>query len=236
LKKQSLKMGPVFRELSAWYEDQDFFDNIKACVDAQKQAAAEYFRTAYTANHDALELVSESALDQVLSAGTDVHGISRHPEISNVVVFNAKNIGGSVFSHDVLDLRDRIDGMVAAKIRETFDIGKNWGVTCSGHFWYPPGGYMGWHTNSGVPDWRLYISYADEPDKSFFRYRDPDSHEIITAMDRGWGVRLFHVDRNKPLWHAIYSDTNRFSLGYRVHPRRPWKILVRGVKSRLGLI
>lgn len=236
MKKQSLKSGPVFRELSSWYDDQEFFDSIRACIDAQKQAAGEYFSKEFVPCPDASRLVSEDMLAEVLQKGTDVHGISRHPEISNVVVFNAKNIGSAVMSEDVLALRDRIDGMVADKVRETFDIGKGWGVTCSGHFWYPPGGYMGWHTNSSVPDWRLYISYAEEPDKSFFRYRDPGSHEIVTAMDHGWAVRLFLVDRDTPLWHAIYSDTNRFSLGYRVHPWRPLKIIVRGIKKRLGLI
>lgn len=225
----------MYRELSTWYEDQDFLDSIKACVEAQKQAASEYFRSVYRPNYDARQSVSQAMLEQILSTGTDVHGISRQPEISNVIVFNAKNIGNAVMSRDVLALRDRIDGMVADKVRETFDIGRGWGVSCSGHFWYPPGGYMGWHTNAGAPDWRLYISYAEEPDKSFFRYRDPDSLEIITAMDQGWAVRLFLVSRTKPMWHAIYSDTNRFSLGYRVHPWRPIKSFLRKVRSRAGL-
>jgi hypothetical protein len=231
LKKQSLKTGPMYRELSAWCEDQDFLDSIKACVDAQKKAAGEYFRSLYTPNQEASSLVSEAMLEQVLAAGSDVHGISRQPEISNVIVFNALTVEDAVMNKDVLALRNRIDDMVARKVRETFDLGRGWGITCSGHFWYPPGGYMGWHTNSGAPDWRLYISYAEEPDKSFFRYRDPDSLEIITEFDRGWAARLFHVTRDRPLWHAVYSDTNRFSLGYRVHPWRPLKRLARKIKG-----
>lgn len=225
----------MYRELSAWCEDQQFLASIKTCVDAQKRAAEEYFRKVYTPNHDARRIVSKAMLEEVLATGTDVHGIAKQPEISNVIVFNAKNMGDAVMSKDVFALRERIDDMVAAKVRETFDIGKGWGVSCSGHFWYPPGGYMGWHTNSGAPDWRLYICYAEEPDKSFFRYRDPDSLEIITTMDQSWGVRLFLVTPAKPLWHAIYSDTNRFSLGYRIHPWRPLKSFIRKVRSRSGL-
>ena len=77
---------------------------------------------------------------------------------------------------------------------------------------------MAWHTNSGVPGWRLYISYAQEPGKSFFRYRDPDTDEIVTSVDDEWTVRLFAIRADKPLWHAIYSETHRFSLGYMIYP------------------
>jgi hypothetical protein len=60
---------------------------------------------------------------------------------------------------------------------------------------------------------KLYVSCAEEPSKSFFRYRDPDTHEIITSPDKEWNVRLFALRADKLLWHAIYSETNRFSLG-----------------------
>ena len=39
-------------------------------------------------------------------------------------------------------------------------------------------------------------------------------------MDSGWDVRMFRVTRDRPLWHAVYSDTDRFSLGYIVPPKR----------------
>lgn len=234
--KRRLSTLPVYSELPDWCDDHDFLKGIRECVEAQKQAAEEHLLEQYKPCETASDQVSEDALRGILGKGVDVHGISRQPEISNVVVFNAKAIGGSVASADVVELRRRVDELVAAKVRETFDIGKRWGVTCSGHFWYPPGGYMGWHTNAAAPDWRLYIAYAEEPDRSFFRYRDPKTSEIVTAMDRGWSVRLFHANSDNPLWHAVYSETNRFSLGYRVHPWRPVKSISRGIKSRLGMI
>ena len=84
----------------------------------------------------------------------------------------------------------------------------------SGHFWYPKGSYMGWHTNSRAPGWRIYINFAEEPDKSFFRYRDPETGEIITSWDNQWNLRVFRITARKPIWHCVHSDTNRFSLGY----------------------
>lgn len=236
LMKPKLSSLPVYSEIPNWCEDQEFLTHVKECIDVQRRAADTYLRDTYVPSSDAANLVSQKALASILEKGADVHGISKQPEISNVIAFNAKTVGNSVSDEKTVALRGRIDQLVADKLRETFDIGVGWGVTCSGHFWYPPGGYMGWHTNAGVPDWRLYIAYSDEPDRSFFRFRDPDTSEVMTAMDRGWSVRLFHVDREKPFWHAVYSETNRFSLGYRIHPWRPIKSAARSVKKRLGLL
>ena len=68
-------------------------------------------------------------------------------------------------------------------------------------------------------------------DRSFFRYRRPDGGEIVTSLDTGWNVRLFEVNPARPLWHAVWSETDRFSFGYVV---RPWS-LRHAVTHRLGL-
>jgi hypothetical protein len=84
----------------------------------------------------------------------------------------------------------------------------------SGRNWYPPGGYMGWHTNSNVACFRFYCNHAETGDASFFRYRNPVDGEIITSWDRaGWNFRCFRTDL-QPLWHCVYSATNRVSFGY----------------------
>lgn len=84
----------------------------------------------------------------------------------------------------------------------------------SGRNWYPPRGYMGWHTNSNVQGFRLYCSHAEEPGASFFRYQDPESLKIETLWDEeGWNFRCFRTDL-KPLWHCVYSETDRISFGY----------------------
>lgn len=84
----------------------------------------------------------------------------------------------------------------------------------TGKFWYPNNGYMGWHTNNTYPGFRFYCTHAEEADKSFFRYRDPDTKEIVTSWDRaGWMGRLFKIDKDRPFWHCVYSETNRISTG-----------------------
>lgn len=83
----------------------------------------------------------------------------------------------------------------------------------SGHFLYPKEqGFMGWHTNSDQPNARIYLSYAEEGGKSFFRYRDPESGEIVTLWDeQGWNARMFETPRdpNKLYWHCVYSECDR---------------------------
>jgi hypothetical protein len=97
------------------------------------------------------------------------------------------------------------------------------GIAVSGRTWYPPEyGFMGWHTNSNNKAYRLYCTFCREPDKSFFRYRDPKTNEIVTSWDKaGWNFRLFKIT-NPPLWHCVYSETDRFSIGYAVHVEKTW--------------
>ena len=75
---------------------------------------------------------------------------------------------------------------------------------------------MGWHTNNRAPGVRIYVTHAEEPGRSFFRYRDPDTDQVVTAPDDRWNVRAFRVGSEKPFWHAVYSETHRFSFGYMI--------------------
>jgi hypothetical protein len=87
----------------------------------------------------------------------------------------------------------------------------------SGRIWYPENGFMGWHTNSNNQGYRLYCTYTKESDKAFFRYCDPITNELVTSWDRqGWNFRIFRIDE-KLLWHCVYSETDRFSIGYALY-------------------
>jgi hypothetical protein len=86
----------------------------------------------------------------------------------------------------------------------------------SGHFYYPEGGYMSWHTNSDKPGKRVYISYVDTPNKSYFR--SFVNGEVITDWDdEKLKIRVFDVVNTKPYyWHCVYSGCNRYSFGFRL--------------------
>ena len=91
-------------------------------------------------------------------------------------------------------------------------------VWCSGYFYYPPTGFMGWHTNHNDPCDRVYITYASESNKSFFRYYD--NGELITDYDdKGITIRRFKVTGERPyFWHCVGSECDRISIGFTFRP------------------
>ena len=91
-------------------------------------------------------------------------------------------------------------------------------ITIRGSFYYPPTGYMGWHTNCNVPGQRIYITWASENKKSFFRYYDSEKNEIVTDYDnKGITIRQFTIPESAPhFWHCIGSKCDRFSFGFMI--------------------
>ena len=212
----------IFHELDFLREDSELIRKVRACIDAQRKTGAHMLESYFQLNPNAAYEVSEEALWAIMRSGELISDIRTDRSISNCIAFNSKNLEGSVLNDELLSMRRETDRILSGRIKKLFVDGQRLSVEDSGHFWYPPGGYMGWHTNVRTPGWRMYINYAEEPGKSFFRYRDPETGQIVTSWDEEWNFRLFRIDRGKPFWHAVYSETNRFSLGYKIAmiPRR----------------
>ena len=89
-------------------------------------------------------------------------------------------------------------------------------VELSGDFYYPSTGYMGWHTNHDKPCERLYINYASEDNKSFFRYFE--GGQIVTDYDKiGMNARKFTCPGESPyFWHCVGSECDRISFGFKL--------------------
>jgi hypothetical protein len=200
-------------DLKTNFLDDSVKQHVIQTVTAQKHAAQQAMTT-YLPIDNALNELTPEKLQALINAGDDVHGISTSRHISNVICFGEKKIKDAILDDDVAQLRRVVDENVSERLQDIFNCNHRLAIASSGHFWYPQGSYMGWHTNSGAPGWRIYINYVEEPGKSFFRYRHPVTGEIITLWDDVWNMRVFRVTAEQPLWHCVYSDTNRFSLGY----------------------
>ena len=89
-------------------------------------------------------------------------------------------------------------------------------IVLSGDFYYPPTGFMGWHTNHNSPCDRIYINYASEDNKSFFRYYWDG--KIVTDYDnKGMNARMFTCPGEPPyFWHCVGSECDRISLGFKL--------------------
>lgn len=202
-----------FYDLDCSWLPGELLSAAERCIEQQKTAAQAAHESVQSVERP-LEFVSPDALEKILVSGQDVHGVASDRSISDVIVFGAHHIEDSVLSEAVSTSRREVDNRLSRELASIFATRKPLNIVSSGHLWYPKGSYMGWHTNNRAPGWRIYINYAEEPGKSFFRYRDPDTGQITTSWDKRWNLRVFRIDERKPIWHCVYSDTNRFSLGY----------------------
>ena len=217
----------LYDEWSDWGDDTMLRDLVDECIVAQREACEEWLATYRPEMDRARREVSSNALDELLSKDLDVHGVSTDRDITNALPLNAAHIENTVLDRRVAALRHNLDRQVRHLLEAR--LGRRLQLINSGQFWYPPGSFMGWHTNQRAPGWRLYVTVASSPGKSFFRYRNPESGAIETSWDRGFDVRLFRVGDKQPLWHSVYSETDRFSFGFLIRPwslgvalRQPW--------------
>ena len=92
-------------------------------------------------------------------------------------------------------------------------------IRVSGRHIYPPGGHLGWHTNSNQPGKRIYITYVTESDKSFFRYIQ-DGEQVTSYDKEGWNMREFNIG-DPPLWHCVFTEVERLSVGFHLTSKKP---------------
>ena len=120
-----------------------------------------------------------------------------------------KNINSNLSRLNIESLLPSIKKVVQKVYPDNF-------LWCSGYFYYPPTGYMGWHTNHDDPAVRLYINYASEDNKSFFRYYH--NGKIVTDYDRkGLNIRKFKCPDKRPyFWHCVGSECDRISIGFTI--------------------
>ncbi len=103
-------------------------------------------------------------------------------------------------------------------------------IRITGLFYYPPGGYAEWHTNKyDLTGWRMYYIKTTEPDKSWFRYKHVKQDTFHIAPDITEHYNMFYLEGGEDnlIWHSVYSDTHRFSIGFNVPPIYAYLILSR---------
>lgn len=74
---------------------------------------------------------------------------------------------------------------------------------------------MSWHTNNKAPGLRLYLSYTEYDDSSYFLYKS--GNNIIKDVDKkGWTLREFDINKGNLLWHSVFAHKPRISIGFRI--------------------
>ena len=85
--------------------------------------------------------------------------------------------------------------------------------------YYPPGGFVGWHTNYDANAYQVLFTWSENGD-GYFRYYDKHKDEIVTIPDvPGWQCRHFYFgaehEVDKHCWHAAYAGCQRITLAYK---------------------
>lgn len=85
--------------------------------------------------------------------------------------------------------------------------------------YYPPGGFVGWHTNYDASAYQVLFTWSKTGD-GYFRYYDLEKKEIVTLQDvPGWQARWYHFGpENEPhniCWHSAYAGCERITLAYK---------------------
>ena len=104
------------------------------------------------------------------------------------------------------------------QMREILDLG----MEARGNFYYPKGAFREWHTNAyHVNGYRMYFIAKGQGD-SYFNYINPDNNQVVNLKDVNEYANIFYVygtdNWDKMIWHSIYSNTDRFSLGFNIYP------------------
>lgn len=85
--------------------------------------------------------------------------------------------------------------------------------------YYPPGGFVGWHTNYNASAYQVLFTWSKTAN-GYFRYLDNETGEIVTIQDKvGWQARHFYFgpeeEPHNHCWHSAYAGDERITLAYK---------------------
>jgi len=104
--------------------------------------------------------------------------------------------------------------------KNKIDILEKLRIEPRGNFYYPQGGFREWHSNrTHGAGYRMYFVACDEDMKSGLNYVDPITNTVKTHYDKNNHANIFYVTdvKEKAFFHSVFSDTNRFSLGFNIY-------------------
>lgn len=109
----------------------------------------------------------------------------------------------------------------------------------SGFFYYPPGGFREWHTNrwDGC-GYRLYLVHTEtctggkkSVGSSGMNLIVGYDQERVQIKDTDRTANLFEITKEPPLWHSVWSNQHRYSLGLKLNAVQAMKIRQMAQKS-----
>jgi len=117
-------------------------------------------------------------------------------------------------------VRNRPDLFTDLKNWAKGDLPREFGASSSSLVsYYPPNGFVGWHTNWNAFGWQMILTWSQDGD-GYFSYYDKEKNEIITEQDvKGWQGRWYRFGRlDEPehhCWHCAWTNCPRITLAFK---------------------
>lgn len=92
------------------------------------------------------------------------------------------------------------------KVKEDYDL------DCTVAAYYPPNGFIDWHTNDNVELYNAICTFSDEGN-SFFEY-EKDGKVYKIQDDIGWNVKITKWGELDSLNHRAVSNNNRITFTF----------------------
>lgn len=139
------------------------------------------------------------------------------PRDADIVTRRDREMPFSEHSYRFWRLRDQLLEHLSAIQEAVAKSFKGYNLSLSGLHYYPAGSYMGWHTNSDTPALRVYITWGSG-DRGMRFVIDGKVVTVPETSPEPTAVMFNCTPPPSPLWHSVYSEGERFSIGYRLYP------------------
>lgn len=149
--------------------------------------------------------VGEKYLNELLSMGREHDG---SPPAAHSYALKPDHYKGqhkTDYSLDYMSLDSRM------KLRLGLDA-------CALSQLYPPGGFIGWHTNENASAYNLLFTWSETGD-GHFEYVDPKTQKHIVVQDsKGWTCKAGYFGGNQEphriVYHAASTECWRMTISY----------------------
>lgn len=93
------------------------------------------------------------------------------------------------------------------------DIKKKYNLDCHICAYYPPGGYIDWHTNENIATYNALCTFSSEG-KSFFEYKTSIDSSRCVYDPVGWSVKMTKWSKTDPVWHRAVANDKRITVTF----------------------
>lgn len=93
------------------------------------------------------------------------------------------------------------------------EIEDQYGLITTVAAYYPPEGFIGWHTNENVEMYNAICTYS-HTGNSFFEYEDSNGDAVRVHDTPGWTVKVTKWGKDDPVNHRAVSNDDRITFTF----------------------